>query len=146
MAPITLVPRRFYQRTSHHPYASQRSLVLPHAPAAHRHRPLPCHTGRHGRNRHPLTLNEVELPYKQAILDLDAKAFTEIKPDLWLELRFRSLQLTFDLLVEVDLTGRPSYNRDKLIAYDAFLCGLNRTVLRLSASMPGNTETLLESG
>jgi hypothetical protein len=29
---------------------------------------------------------------------------------------FPPLQLTFDLLVEVDLTSRPSYNRDKLIA------------------------------
>ena len=27
------------------------------------------------------------------------------------------------MLIEVDLTSRPSYNRDKLIAYDAFLCG-----------------------
>src|ERR1019366_6223697 len=32
-------------------------------------------------------------------------------------------KLTFDLLVEVDLTARPSYNRDKFLAYDAFLCG-----------------------
>ncbi|MBV9197633.1 MAG: hypothetical protein JO168_26155 [Solirubrobacterales bacterium] len=27
------------------------------------------------------------------------------------------------MLIEVDLTSRPSYNRDKLIAHDAFLCG-----------------------
>jgi hypothetical protein len=27
------------------------------------------------------------------------------------------------LLVELDLTARPSYNRDKFLAYDAFLCG-----------------------
>lgn len=31
-------------------------------------------------------------------------------------------KLTFDLLVELDLTDRSSYNRDKLRAYDAFLC------------------------
>ena len=33
------------------------------------------------------------------------------------------MKLTFDLLVEIDLTARPSYNRDKFLAYDAFLCG-----------------------
>ena len=33
------------------------------------------------------------------------------------------LNLTCDLLVELDLTARPSYNRDKFLAYDAFLCG-----------------------
>ncbi|MBV9196099.1 MAG: replication-relaxation family protein [Solirubrobacterales bacterium] len=75
------------------------------------------------RNRHPLTLTDIELPYKQTILDVDQTRFSEIKPDLSLELRFPSIQLTFDMLLEVDLTSRPSYNRDKLIAYDAFLCG-----------------------
>ena len=75
------------------------------------------------RNRHPLTLTDITLPYKQTILDLDQTRFSEIKPDLSLELRFPSIQLTFDMLIEVDLTSRPSYNRDKLIAYDAFLCG-----------------------
>ena len=76
-----------------------------------------------GRDRHPITLNELPVPYKQAIIDLDQKAFAEIKPDLSLELRIPSLELSFDLLVELDLTSRPSYNHDKLLAYDAFLCG-----------------------
>jgi len=40
-----------------------------------------------------------------------------------LELRIQAMSLSFDLLVELDLTSRPSYNRDKLIAYDAFLTG-----------------------
>ena len=35
----------------------------------------------------------------------------------------RALKLTFDLLVEIDLTARPSYNREKFLAYDAFLTG-----------------------
>ena len=52
-----------------------------------------------------------------------AQAFSEVQPDLSLELRIPSINLTFDLLVELDLTSRPSYNRDKLLAYDAFLCG-----------------------
>jgi hypothetical protein len=72
-------------------------------------------------HRHPITLNEITLPEGQAIIDLELKAFTEIKPDLSLELRSESL--TCDLLVELDLTARPSYNREKFLAYDAFLCG-----------------------
>ena len=76
-----------------------------------------------GRDRHPITLNEIPVPDNQAIGDLAVKQFTEIKPDLSLELRIQSLRLSFDLLVELDLTSRPSYNRDKLLAYDAFLCG-----------------------
>jgi len=73
-----------------------------------------------GRDRHPLTLNEIPVPEKQAIVDLTLKQFAEVKPDLSLELRIPS---SFDLLVELDLTSRPSYNREKLLAYDAFLCG-----------------------
>ena len=77
----------------------------------------------HGQRRHPITLNEIPVPDGQAIIDLELKTFTEIKPDLSLELRIEPLKLTFDLLVELDLTARPSYNRDKFLAYDAFLCG-----------------------
>ena len=76
-----------------------------------------------GRDRHPITLNEIPVPDGQAIIDVELKTFTEIKPDLSLELRIDTLKLTFDLLVELDLTARPSYNRDKFLAYDAFLCG-----------------------
>jgi hypothetical protein len=36
---------------------------------------------------------------------------------------YRTLKLTFDLLIEIDLTARPSYNREKFLAYDGFLCG-----------------------
>jgi hypothetical protein len=50
-------------------------------------------------------------------------AFREIKPDISLELRIPRLKLTFDLLVELDLTGRPSYNHERFRAYDAFLTG-----------------------
>jgi hypothetical protein len=57
------------------------------------------------------------------MIDLELKTFTEIKPDLSLELRVEPLKLTFDLLIELDLTARPSYNREKFLAYDAFLCG-----------------------
>ena len=76
-----------------------------------------------GRDRHPITVNEIPLGDKQAIIDLQLKSFTELHPDLSLELKIATLNLTFDLLVELDLTSRPSYNHDKLLAYDAFLCG-----------------------
>src|SRR5207302_3254690 len=74
-----------------------------------------------GRDRHPIANNEIPVPDKQTIGDLALKQFAEIKPDLSLELRISSITLNFDLLVELDLTSRPSYNRDKLLAYDAFL-------------------------
>jgi hypothetical protein len=76
-----------------------------------------------GQRRHPITLNEIPVPDGQAIIDVELKTFAEVKPDLSLELRIDAPKLTFDLLVELDLTARPSYNRDKFLAYDAFLCG-----------------------
>ena len=53
---------------------------------------------RSGRDRHPITLNEIPLGDKQAIIDLQLKSFTELHPDLSLELRIPTLNLTFDLL------------------------------------------------
>jgi hypothetical protein len=76
-----------------------------------------------GQRRHPITLNEIEVPDGQAIIDVELKTFAEVQPDLSLELRFEQMKLTCDLLVEIDLTARPSYNHDKFLAYDAFLCG-----------------------
>ncbi len=76
-----------------------------------------------GQRRHPITIADIKVPDGQAIIDLALKTFTEIKPDLSLELRSEALKLTCDLLVEIDLTERPSYNREKFLAYDAFLCG-----------------------
>ncbi len=76
-----------------------------------------------GRDRHPITVNEIPIPDGQAIIDLELKTFTEVKPDLSIELRIDQVKLTFDLLVELDLTARPSYNHEKFLAYDAFLCG-----------------------
>ena len=74
-----------------------------------------------GHKRHPITMGELEVPDGHAILDLPP--FREIKPDISLELRIAGLRLTFDMLLELDLTGRPSYNREKFLAYDAFLTG-----------------------
>ena len=74
-----------------------------------------------GHKRHPITMRELDVPDGHAILDLPP--FREIKPDVSLELRVPSLRLTFDLMLELDLTGRPSYNREKFLAYDSFLTG-----------------------
>jgi hypothetical protein len=81
--------------------------------------PVP-HIG-NGRKRHPVTLRELAVPAGHAMLDLGP--FREIKPDVSLELRVPRIRLTFDLLVELDRTGRPSYNEDKFRAYDALLTG-----------------------
>jgi hypothetical protein len=86
-----------------------------------------------GQHRHPITPNEIPVPDGQAIIDLELKTFTEIKPDLSLELQVKSVNFTCDLLVELDLTDRPSYNREKLLAYDAFLCGWSLTHPRFHA-------------
>jgi hypothetical protein len=76
-----------------------------------------------GHRRHIMTLNEIRVPEGQAIIDVELKSFAEIKPDLSLEVHVEDMKLTFDLLVELDLTAQPSYNREKFQAYDAFLCG-----------------------
>jgi hypothetical protein len=76
-----------------------------------------------GQHRHAITVNEIPVPDGQAIIDLELKPFREVKPDVSLELRVPAMKLTFDLLIELDLTARPSYNHDKFLAYDAFLCG-----------------------
>jgi hypothetical protein len=76
-----------------------------------------------GHRRHPISINEIPLPDGQAIIDIELTTSGEVKPDVSLEVKIETLKLTFDLLVELDLTERPSYNREKLLAYDAFLCG-----------------------
>src|SRR3954469_6413115 len=96
-----------------------RHRLLAHPPL--RHRPLPHPADRHQPPTPPITAAELDVADGHAYLDLPP--FREIKPDVSLELRIPSLRLTFDLLVELDLTARPSYNHDKLRAYDAFLTG-----------------------
>ena len=87
-----------------------------------RHRPLPGPPDRHRPQAPPD--HHARAPRARRPRDLDlAPPFREIKPDVSLELRIPRLKLTFDLLVELDLTGRASYNREKFLAYDAFLTG-----------------------
>jgi hypothetical protein len=75
-----------------------------------------------GQDRHVIRANELPVD-SQAIVDLQLATFAEIKPDISLEIRTDALQLTFDVLVELDLTDGRTHNRDKFLAYDAFLTG-----------------------
>ena len=105
---------------SHRRQRSPPTTGAPHAtPPAATPSPRPAQASVATRSRSTRS----RVPDGQAIIDLELKTFTEVKPDLSLELRIDTLKLTFDLLVELDLTARPSYNRDKFLAYDAFLCG-----------------------
>jgi hypothetical protein len=76
-----------------------------------------------GQRRHPITIKEIPLPDGQAINDLELTTLGEVKPDISLEVRIDSIKLTFGQLVELELTERPSYKREKLLVYDAYLCG-----------------------
>ncbi len=49
-----------------------------------------------GRGRHPITLNEIPVPDGQAIIDVELKNFSEVKPDVSLELRIDTIKLTFE--------------------------------------------------
>jgi hypothetical protein len=120
-------------RFAHDLHAAGWAIALHHAVgslATDRWRTPRYATGRYpvpqvgsGQRRHPVALNEIPVPDGQAIIDIELKTFSEVKPDLSLELRIDTIELTFDLLVELDLTARPAYNREKFLAYDAFLCG-----------------------
>jgi hypothetical protein len=74
-----------------------------------------------GRNRRPISLHDVHHAKHTGIFDVESNDFAEIKPDAACEIHIPEDQLTFDLLVEMDLTDRVSYNLEKFKKYDAFL-------------------------
>jgi hypothetical protein len=80
-----------------------------------------------GTRRRTITLADA-FAHGQTAIDLDNPDPQEIKPDVTLELKVGPI--VFDVLVEMDLTDRPSYNRGKLAAYDALLCAWWRAVPR----------------
>ncbi len=81
-----------------------------------------------GRNRHVLTPVELRPPAAGYAFDGaftpagPDDRFSDLKPDATIELRIPG-HFTFDLLLELTLTAKPSHNRAKFAAYDAFLLG-----------------------
>jgi Replication-relaxation len=74
-----------------------------------------------GRNRRPMTLHDIQHSKHTGFFDVESADFAEIKPDAACEIHIPEDRLTFDLLVEMDLTDRVSYNLEKFRKYDAFL-------------------------
>jgi hypothetical protein len=58
-----------------------------------------------------------------AIFDLEHTEVGRIEPDATCEVQLMEDALTLDVMIEMDLTERPSYNLEKLYRYDAFLTG-----------------------
>ncbi len=81
-----------------------------------------------GRGRRALTPAELRPPASGYAFDgaftpaAPADRFAELKPDATIEIRIPG-QFTFDLLLELTVTGKPSHNQPKFAAYDAFLLG-----------------------
>jgi Replication-relaxation len=76
---------------------------------------------RTGRNRRPITLKDIKRPKHVGIFDVDSKDIARIEPDAICEIKLLQERLTLDLLIELDLTDRASYNLQKFRRYDAFL-------------------------
>ncbi len=74
-----------------------------------------------GRNRRTITLKDVKHAKHIAIFDLDSAAVARIEPDATCEVQLAEDALTLDVIVEMDLTDRSSYNIPKFKRYDAFL-------------------------
>jgi hypothetical protein len=74
-----------------------------------------------GRNRHPISLHDIHHSKHTGIFDVESGDFAEIKPDAACEIHIPEDRLTFDLLIEMDLTDRVAYNIEKFRKYDAFL-------------------------
>ncbi|MGA2165532.1 MAG: replication-relaxation family protein, partial [Solirubrobacteraceae bacterium] len=74
-----------------------------------------------GRSRHRLTLKDVRHAKHIAIFDIDNEDIMRLDPDATCDINLLQHGLTFDLILELDLTDRSSYNITKFKRYDAFL-------------------------
>lgn len=74
-----------------------------------------------GRKRRPMTLKDVRHAKHIGIFDVDSANFGRLEPDAICEVRLAEDALTLDVIVELDLTDRVSYNVPKFKRYDAFL-------------------------
>jgi hypothetical protein len=80
------------------------------------------HTG-NGRHRRRVTLADIEHPKHVALYDIQSSDFAEIRPDAIVEIQTPDPRITFDILIEVDLTGKNHYQEEKFVKYDAMLTG-----------------------
>lgn len=78
------------------------------------------HTGQ-ARHRHRVDLGDIQLPEHTWLYEIESSQFAEIQPDATCEIRLTEPKLTFDLLIELDLTGKTPPQQEKLRRYDALL-------------------------
>jgi Replication-relaxation len=114
----TVDRRRVGIRDVFTPRSEQGKFAVPHVHIAY------------GRGSRPVQLRDVVLADQATFNGIPNEPFTRrIEPDLTIRLSFDAddhdlhEDLEVDLLVEIDRSQRPSYNRDKLARYDAFLTG-----------------------
>ena len=74
-----------------------------------------------GRSRRQITLKDVKHAKHIGIFDVDSADVARLEPDATCEIHLAEDGLTFDLIVELDLTDRTAYNVAKFRRYDAFL-------------------------
>ena len=68
-----------------------------------------------------MTLKDVKHAERIGIFDVDSADVARLEPDAICEVHLAEDGLTFDLIIELDLTDRTSYNVPKFRHYDAFL-------------------------
>jgi hypothetical protein len=89
---------------------------------------------RNGSHRRRASMHDIRHPKHTGIFDVESSDFAEINPDAICEIRVPEDGLTFDLVVEMDLTNMVSYNVEKFRRYDSFLTAwwtLNRRLHQL---------------
>ncbi len=86
-----------------------------------------------GQQRRAATVNEILMPGSVSVLGVFDEAMAEIKPDLVVEFRVGDPAVTFDVMVEVDVSGKTPRQERKFAKFDAFLCSWWHTVDRYQA-------------
>ena len=83
-----------------------------------------------GRSSRIASAGEIMVPHNQSVLDVSDDAVAEIKPDLIMEMRVGDPKVTFDVMVEVDVSGKTPRQGEKFRRYDAFLTAWWHTIDR----------------
>jgi len=82
------------------------------------------------RRTKPAAIFDIPVGTGIGIYDVPVDEFSEIKPDAVCEVKIKSQNLSFDILIELDRKERVSYNVPKFQRYDAFLLGWYQLVRR----------------